>query len=408
MNARIIQAKDFKRAELKDNQQIEKTVAEILNDIRTNGDKAVNSWSQKIDGQKAKLITLKAFDDYDLEPKLANAIKFAYQRIKTFCEFQAKDLKNDAFNDGFGEFGYKYLPIERIGAYIPGGRFPLISTALMTITPAKIVGCPDIIACSPSNHPALLAAASLAGATQFLHLGGAQAIGALSYGFGEIEAVNMIVGPGNAYVNSAKAQVQHRTKIDTLAGPSELLIYAEKLKNPDWIMFDALAQAEHDPNAISLVVSTSQQLLENLYIRTNASTSGQSLIQNEQILFIHAENPTQAIELINDYAPEHLLVTDAECDINVFTNYGSLFIGENSAVAFGDYCTGPNHTLPTNGAGKNSGGLSVHQFLKVLSTQKVNDKGRIELAKTSSILAQAEGLTFHQSSAEQRKRCKKE
>ncbi|HFC29475.1 MAG TPA: histidinol dehydrogenase, partial [Oceanospirillales bacterium] len=386
---KIIQTKDFKRAEIKDNQQIEKTVAEILNDIRTNGDKAVNSWSQKIDGQKGKLITLKAFDNYDLEPKLANAIKFAYQRIKAFCEFQAKDLKNDAFNDGFGEFGYKYLPIERIGAYIPGGRFPLISTALMTITPAKVVGCPDIIACSPSNHPALLAAASLAGATQFLHLGGAQAIGALSYGFDEIAAVNMIVGPGNAYVNSAKAQVQHRTKIDTLAGPSELLIYAEKLQNPDWIMFDALAQAEHDPNAISLVVSTSQQLLENLYTRANASTAGQSLIQNEQILFIHAENPTQAIELINDYAPEHLLVTDAECDINVFTNYGSLFIGENSAVAFGDYCTGPNHTLPTNGAGKNSGGLSVHQFLKVLSTQKVNDKGRIELAKTSSILAQA-------------------
>ena len=405
---KIIQTKDFKRAEIKDNQQIEKTVAEILNDIRTNGDKAVNSWSQKIDGQKGKLITLKAFDNYDLEPKLANAIKFAYQRIKTFCEFQAKDLKNDAFNDGFGEFGYKYLPIERIGAYIPGGRFPLISTALMTITPAKVVGCPDIIACSPSNHPALLAAASLAGATQFLHLGGAQAIGALSYGFDEIAAVNMIVGPGNAYVNSAKAQVQHRTKIDTLAGPSELLIYAEKLQNPDWIMFDALAQAEHDPNAISLVVSTSQQLLENLYTCTNASTAGQSLIQNEQILFIHVENQAQAIELINDYAPEHLLVTDAECDINVFTNYGSLFIGENSAVAFGDYCTGPNHTLPTNGAGKNSGGLSVHQFLKVLSTQKVNDKGRIELAKTSSILAQAEGLTFHQSSAEQRKRCKNE
>ena len=400
MNAKIIQAKDFKRAELKDNQKIDKTVAEILNDIRINGDKAVNSWSQKIDGKQAEFIKLKTFDDYNLEAQLAKAIKIAYQRIKAFCEFQAKDLKNDAFNDGFGEFGYKYLPIEHIGAYVPGGRFPLISTALMTITPAKVVGCPEIIACSPSNHPALLAAASLAGATQFLHLGGAQAIAALSYGFGEIAAVNMIVGPGNAYVNSAKAQVQHRTKIDTLAGPSELLIYTEKLQNPDWIMFDALAQAEHDPNAISLVVSTSQQLLENLYTRTNASTAGQSLIQNKQILFIHAENQAQAIALINNYAPEHLLVTDTQCNINVFTNYGSLFIGENSAVAFGDYCTGPNHTLPTNGAGKNSGGLSVHQFLKVLSTQKVNDKGRTELAKTSSILAQAEGLIFHQKSAQ--------
>ncbi len=400
---KIIQAKDFKRAELKDNQQIEDTVAEILNDIRSNGGMAVDSWSQKIDGQKGKLIALKAFEDYGLKPELSEAIKIAYKRIKAFCEFQAKDLKNDSFNDGFGDFGYIYQPIKRIGAYIPGGRFPLISTSLMTITPAKVAGCADIVACSPSDHPALLAAASLAGATQFLHLGGAQAIGALSYGYGQIDAVNMIVGPGNAYVNSAKAQVQHRTKIDTLAGPSELLIYAETLENPEWIMYDALAQAEHDPNAISLVVSTSQQLLENLYTRTNASTAGQSLIKNKQILFINCEAQAQAIALINDYAPEHLLVTDTNCDMSLFTNYGSLFIGENSAVAFGDYCTGPNHTLPTNGAGKNSGGLSVHQFLKVLSTQKVNDKGRIELAKTSSILAEAEGLVFHQESAEVRK-----
>ncbi len=403
MSARIIKAKDYKRAELKDNQQIENTVAEILNDIRINGDTAVNQWSEKIDGQRGELIVLKAFEEYDLKPKLSEAIKVAHQRINAFCEFQAKDLVNDSFNDGFGEFGYKYQPIERIGAYIPGGRFPLISTSLMTITPAKVAGCPNIIACSPSNHPALLAAASLAGATQFLHLGGAQAIGALSFGYAQIDAVNMIVGPGNAYVNSAKAQVQHRTKIDTLAGPSELLIYAENLQNPDWIVLDALAQAEHDPDAISLVVSTSQQLLENLYTRTNASASGQSLIENKQILFILCENQAQAAELINDYAPEHLLVTNIDCDLNLFTNYGSLFIGENSAVAFGDYCAGPNHTLPTNGAGKNSGGLSVHQFLKVLSTQKVNDKGRVELVKTSSILAEAEGLVFHQQSADVRK-----
>ncbi|HHL32117.1 MAG TPA: histidinol dehydrogenase [Oceanospirillales bacterium] len=402
MNANIIQAQDFKRAELKDNQQIKKTVAEILKDIRNNGDTAVNQWSQKIDGQTGRLIALSPFAKYDLAPELALAIKTAYQRIKTFCEFQIKDLKNDSFNDDFGEFGYKYQAIERIGAYIPGGRFPLISTSLMTITPAQVAGCADIIACSPSNHPALLAAASLAGATQFLQLGGAQAIGALSYGYNDIDAVHMIVGPGNAYVNLAKAQVQHRTKIDTLAGPSELLIYSNALENPAWIVLDALAQGEHDPNAISLVVSTSQQLLENLYTRTNASAAGQQMLANKQILFIQAENQAQAVALINAYAPEHLLVTDGNCDLSLFSNYGSLFIGENSAVAFGDYCAGPNHTLPTNGAGKNSGGLSVHQFLKVLSTQKVNAKGRIELAKTAAILAQAEGLNFHQKSAEVR------
>jgi histidinol dehydrogenase len=269
----------------------------------------------------------------------------------------------------------------------------------MTLTPAQVAGCPVRIACSPSDHPAILAAASLAGATQFLHLGGAQAIGALSFGFDDIKPVNMIVGPGNAYVNTAKAQVQSHTKIDTLAGPSELMIYANELKNTEWIMYDALAQAEHDIDAVSIVVSTSKQLLENLYTCTTAHESGVELIKNKQIQFVLANNNEQALDIINDYAPEHLLVTDTQIDIKLFTNYGSLFIGENSAVAFGDYCAGPNHTLPTNGAGKYSGGLSVHQFFKVLSTQKINDKGRTKLAKVSAILAKAEGLKFHQKSA---------
>ncbi len=400
MKDEIIQAKDYKRAKLKNQDTIEKTVTQILQDIKLNSDKAINKWSKKIDGQIGQIIKLKPFAHYNLKPELTQAIKTAHKRIKDFCEFQIKDLKDDSFNDGFGEFGYKYVPIDRIGAYIPGGRFPLISTALMTLVPAQVAACPVRIACSPSTHPALLAAASLAGATHFLQLGGAQAIGALSYGFAEINAVNMIVGPGNSYVNFAKAQVQHRTKIDTLAGPSELLIYTEKLKNPDWIMLDALAQAEHDPNAISLIVSTSKQLLENLYTRTKADTVAIELLKNKQIVFIQAENQDQAIELINNYAPEHLLVTDTNLEISKFINYGSLFIGENSAVAFGDYCTGPNHTLPTNAVGKNSGGLSVHQFLKVLSTQKVNTNGRNELAKISAILAKEEGLKFHQKSAE--------
>lgn len=397
-----INAKDFVRPKIEDLKTVENTVKTILDDIQTQGDTAVHQWSKKIDGNGAKIIKLLPFEKYNLEFELAVAIKIAYQRIRAFSEFQAKDLNNQSFTDDCGEFGFLYQPIDRIGAYIPGGRFPLISTALMTLTPAQVAGCPVRIACSPSNHPAILAAASLAGATQFLHLGGAQAIGALSYGFDKIKPVNMIVGPGNTYVNAAKSQVQSRTKIDTLAGPSELMIYAEEINNPDWIMYDALAQAEHDTDAVSIIVSSSKQLLENLYTCTNSCESGVNLINNKQIQFILAENKEQAIQLINDYAPEHLLVTDILTDTKLFTNYGSLFIGENSAVAFGDYCAGPNHTLPTNGAGKNSGGLSIHQFFKVLSTQKINDKGRIKLSKTSSILARAEGLIFHQKSAKVR------
>lgn len=399
----IIQAQSFRRPVIDNLIAVEQTVEKILTDIQLNGDEAVNRWSEDIDKQSAKFIELKAFEEYELDEQLIDAIQTAHIRIKKFCEFQIKNLKSESFTDNIGEFTSVYQPLQSIGAYIPAGRFPLISTALMTLTPAQVAGCPVRIACSPSNNPALLAAASLAGATVFLQLGGAQAIGALSYGFDTVKPVNMIVGPGNAYVNSAKSQIQHRTKIDTLAGPSELLIYANELEHPDWIILDALAQAEHDKDAVSLIVSTSKTLLQNLYEKALTAPSSQKLLENQQILFVLADNKTQAIDFINDYAPEHLLVCNKNMDMSVFVNYGSLFIGENSAVAFGDYCSGPNHTLPTNGMGKSFGGLGVHQFMKVLTTQKISDSGRTKMAKTASILAEAEGLVFHRKSSEVRK-----
>ncbi len=403
MSAKHSPVSDYQRPAFKDQSKIEDTVAKILDKIKVHGDQAVQAISQKIDQQDAQYIALLPFDDYDLDQGLKDAIQSAHRRIQKFCQFQIKDLKNEQFSDEMGEFGVVYQPIERIGAYIPGGQFPLISTALMTLVPAKVAGCPIRVACSPSDHPALLAAASLAGATQFLHLGGAQAIGALSYGYDQTEPVNMIVGPGNAYVNQAKAQVQHRTQIDTLAGPSELLIYANQIKQPEWLMFDALAQAEHDANAISIVVSESAELLENLYDLLAEHDRGKELLKHDNIVLLLAEDQQQSLDFINDYAPEHLMVCDESLKTSLFKNYGSLFIGENSAVAFGDYCAGPNHTLPTAGAAKFSGGLSVHQFLKVLSTQKINQTGRGVLANISAKLAAAEGLIYHQKSAEIRK-----
>ena len=399
----VIKAADYVRPALKDNQQVAATVSEILTDIKNEGDEAVDRWTEQIDGRQAGYITLKPFDEYDLSDELKASIQFAYQRIKNFCQFQIKDLKSDAFSDDIGEFGYIYQPIERVGAYIPGGQFPLISTAMMTLTPAQVAGCPVRVACSPSDHPALLAAASLAGATEFLHLGGAQAIGALSYGYKDTAAVNLVVGPGNAYVNQAKAQIQGRTAIDTLAGPSELLIYANEVTEPEWLMLDALAQAEHDANAVSVVVSESEQLLENLYIALENHDDGKQLLANDNVVLVLSANQEESVAFINDYAPEHLTVCDTDFDCSLLTNYGSLFVGENSAVAFGDYCAGPNHTLPTEGAAKFSGGLSVHQFLKVQSTQKISDAGRAELAQHAANLAEAEGLIYHQKSSEVRK-----
>ncbi|MFC3192716.1 histidinol dehydrogenase [Marinicella sediminis] len=394
---------DYIRPAFKDQSKIEQTVAKILDKIKNHGDAAVQAISQKIDQQDAQYIDLLPFDEYPIDQSLKDAIQSAHRRIKKFCQFQIKDLKNDQFSDEMGDFGFVYQPIEHIGAYIPGGQFPLISTALMTLIPAQVAGCPVRVACSPSDHPALLAAASLAGATQFLHLGGAQAIGALSYGYDQTPAVNLIVGPGNAYVNQAKAQVQHRTQIDTLAGPSELLIYGNQIKQPEWLMFDALAQAEHDANAVSVVVSETPELLENLYDLLDEHPKGKELLNNDNIVLLLADDQPQALAFINDYAPEHLMVCDESMKTALFKNYGSLFIGENSAVAFGDYCAGPNHTLPTAGAAKFSGGLSVHQFLKVQSTQKINNTGRGVLANISAKLAAAEGLTYHEQSAEIRK-----
>lgn len=403
MNDKFITVEKYQRPEFKDHNKIEGIVANILEQIKVQGDQAVQASSQKIDQQEVKYIELLHFDDYEIEQGLKDAIQSAHRRIKKFCQFQIKDLKSDHFSDEMGDFGFVYQPIERIGAYIPGGQFPLISTALMTLTPAQVAGCVDRVACSPSDDPALLAAASLAGATQFLHVGGAQAIGAMSYGFDQTQPVNLIVGPGNAYVNEAKAQVQHRTQIDTLAGPSELLIYANDIKQPEWLMLDALAQAEHDDNAVSIVVSESSALLENLYDLLSKHDKGKQLLEESNISLLLAKDQQQALDFINDYAPEHLMVCDESLKTSLFKNYGSLFIGENSAVAFGDYCAGPNHTLPTAGAAKFSGGLSVHQFLKVLSTQKINQTGRGVLANISAKLAAAEGLVYHQKSAEIRK-----
>ncbi len=402
MTAEISTVQYYSRPPLRQQSAVVDTVRTLMQQVAENGDAAIEQFSHEIDGFAPRVIPLKAFADYALSETLKAAIKSSHQRIKKFCRFQAEGLKTNTYRDDCGEFTSLYQPIERIGAYIPGGRFPLISTALMTLTPAQVAGCPVRIACSPSDHPAILAAASLAGATEFINIGGAQAIAALSYGWSGIKPVNMIVGPGNAYVNEAKAQIQHRTAIDTLAGPSELLIYANKVKHIDWLVADALAQAEHDPAAVSVVVSESGSLLTEIKDKLESQNKSNRLFQQGNVVLLHSDSQTASIEFINDYAPEHLQVCIDGIHPDLFTNYGSLFLGENSAVAFGDYCSGPNHTLPTAGAAKYSGGLSVHQFVKVLTRQCISDQGRGVLAEIAAQMARSEGLVEHQRSAELR------
>ena len=398
----IIKAKDWSRPKLNADSHIESKVQAILNSIQKEGDSAIDRYSLEFDQQPVKVIELKPFEHYQLKDDLANSIKLAAIRIEKFALFQKQGIRSQSFSDKFGCYGQVVSPIERVGAYIPGGRYPLISTALMTLIPAKIAGSPVRIACSPSNHPAILAAASLAGATQFIQLGGVQAIGALAYGYQDNLPVDVIVGPGNIWVNEAKKQLQSQVKIDGLAGPSELLALCDGEQPIEWLAFDALAQAEHDPLACSLIVSDDSNWLVSMLSFLERNSQTKNLLKQKQIELVYAESIEELAKFSNQYAPEHLMLCHENIDQTLLSNYGSLFVGANSAVALGDYITGPNHTLPTLGYARQNGGLNVNTFLRILTTQTVNEEGRQALSKIAMPIAEAEGLTYHYQSLQVR------
>ena len=403
----ITKASDWQRPALKATDDVSEKVTTMLSQIRGEGlglglglgvddrDKKIEQLSMQFDKIIPTVIKLKAFDEYKLDDELAESIKTAHQRIEAFAKFQLSRVESSKYTDDFGTFGQVISPIKKIGAYIPGGRFPLISTALMTLVPAKVAGSTIRIACSPSTNPALLAAASLAGATEFIHIGGVQAIAALAYGYQQTPAVDLIVGPGNIWVNEAKKQVQGSVKIDGLAGPSELLALCDSKQPLDWLAWDALAQAEHDPLACSLIVSDDQNWLLKLQHYLEANAQFAELIANKQIELIHTESMKQTVQFSENYAPEHLMLCHEAISENELSNYGSLFVGANSAVALGDYITGPNHTLPTLGFARQTGGLSVNTFLRIKTVQKVTNQGRKALSKLAMPLAKAEGLMNH-------------
>lgn len=391
----IVNARDWRRPEFNESKELSGSVAEILRDIEKDGDVAIEEYANTFDGKAPQTIGLKPFDEYDLEPELKESIKTAARRIEHFALFQKALIKEQSFSDDFGEYRQRIHPIERVGAYIPGGRNPLISTALMTLLPAKVAGCKVRMACSPSDHPALLAAASLAGATHFRLLGGVQAIGAFAFGYQDHEKVDLIVGPGNAWVNEAKKQCQGRVKIDGLAGPSELLALCDGDQPIDWLAKDALAQAEHDPNACSLIASDDRAWLEQMHEHLTASDEGKQLIDDRQVELIYTETVTDLIAFSEMYAAEHLMLCHKDIDEDDLTNYGSLFVGANSAVALGDYISGPNHTLPTLGYARQNGGLNVNTYLRIMTVQTITDEGRDALSRAAMPLADAEGLVQH-------------
>ena len=382
--------------------EVRDRVRAMLDEIEAEGDEAINRFSQRFDGFAPHVIELRPWREYPLTPETARHLEIAAERIADFATMQREMYRDVERKDAYGRFGHRIVPLERMAAYIPGGRFPLVSTALMTLIPARVAGVPERVAVSPGDHPGILAAASLAGATQFVRMGGAQAIAALASGCALTDPVDMVVGPGNAYVNAAKALLQDRVKIDTLAGPSEILVLCDGSANPEWVAFDLLAQAEHDPMALSVIGCTDRRLLQDIVDAVETEAARHPEKDKGIIQPVLCRDTDEMIALSNRMGPEHLQVMCEELDTHRLTHYGSLFIGHHSAVALGDYCTGPNHTLPTMGVARQKGGLQVGDFLKVLTWQQVDPEAYAGLAPTGIALADTENLFFHRRSLEVR------
>ena len=377
-----------------------RVVREIIKEVRESGDKAVQRYTQQFDGNQLINFAVSKKEIQDayavVDMQTIKSIKHAILNIKKFAQTQMDQLKNFEYESKGIILGQKVEPIEIVGAYIPGGRYPLPSSALMTIVPAKIAKVKKIIICSPKIQPVTIVAADLAGADIIFKVGGAQAIAAMAYGTESIPKVNKIVGPGNIYVTLAKKEIYGSCGIDMLAGPSEILMIADNTANPQFVRADLLAQLEHDPLAKATLICLDKEILSKVKKIIKESIKNLTLVK--------AKDLNQAFAIANNEAPEHLVlvIKTPKKYLSKLKNFGSLFLGNYSAVAFGDYCSGTNHVLPTNKNAKFSSGLSVRDFVKIQTYQFLDKKAAKTLAKTAISLAKSEGLKEHKESVEVR------
>jgi histidinol dehydrogenase len=402
-----------------DEAEIGAAVREIIADVRARGDEAVREYTRRFDGPVRAGFRV-AREEVEgalraLGAEERGALEFALGNIKAFAEAQRACLRDlPGFSPVPGvTLGHRLLPVERALCYVPGGAYPLFSTALMLITPAKAAGVSRVIACSPPVkgssriHPVTLAAMALAGADEIYAVGGAQAIAAFAYGTDEIPRVDLITGPGNAYVAEAKRQCYGRVGIDFIAGPSEVLIIADKDARPALLAADLLAQCEHDALAQAILVSTDRAVAEKAreevvrQLRELSTSEKASRSWADYGAIYLADTLDEAVDFANERASEHLElhIKNTEAVIPRLRNYGALFVGENAAEVFGDYAAGTNHALPTCGASRWTGGVSVGTFLKTLTFQNADAAGAAVLSPIVSLLAQTEGLDAHRRAA---------
>lgn len=386
-------------------------VADIIADVKENGDTAVKAYCAKFD--KAELTSLEVTPEEiqeaisQVEPEFLDILREAAENIRSFHSRQARNSFVIADKPGI-VLGQKITPIEKVGVYVPGGTAAYPSTVLMDTIPAKIAGCPQLVMVTPPGrdgkvNPAILAAASIAGVNRIFKVGGAQAIAALAYGTESIPKVDKIVGPGNAFVAEAKKQVFGRVSIDMIAGPSEILVIADGKSNPIHVAADLLSQAEHDKLASAVLVTDSEELAQavqaelerQLPLLPRQEIARASIENNGKIIV--AETLMAGIEIANEIAPEHLelQVDDPFSYLDAIQNAGSIFLGRSCPEALGDYFAGPNHTLPTSGTARFSNPLSVDDFVKKSQFSYYTPEALAKAADKIAAFAEKEGLRAH-------------
>jgi histidinol dehydrogenase len=380
--------------------KVENTVTAIVTEVRKRGDAGLRKYASKFDGLAPDASLLVSREEMKAAweataPKLQAAMQVAQANIRAFAEAQKPKEWTLAASAGVTT-GQIVRPLESVGCYVPGGRYPLPSTLLMTVTPAQVAGVEQIVVCSPKPARETMAAAWLAGVAEFYRVGGAQAIAALAYGTETIARVNKIVGPGNLFVTAAKVMVSGECGIDMPAGPTEIVVTSET-DDAAGIAADLVAQAEHDPEALAVLITSNVALAEAVKAEVKAQAKS-NLIAKQSLaaqgcIFV-TETVAEARELTNRLAPEHLTV-DKAADLKWVKNAGSVFVGNYSPQSMGDYVSGPNHVLPTGRNGRVRGGLSVMDFVKVITVQEYTRKGLRAMGPYAIALAEAEGLKGH-------------
>ena len=401
--------------------QVRSTVEQLLADIEVRGDEAVRELSQKFDNWNPKefRLTRAQIDECvkSLPKQVVDDIKFAQQQIRNFAQIQRDALRDVEVETLPGVvLGHKNIPVNSVGCYVPGGKYPMVASAHMSIVTAKVAGVKRIIACAPpykgAPHPAIVAAMHLAGANEIYALGGVQAIGAMAIGTTSIKPTDMIAGPGNAFVAESKRQLSGRVGIDLFAGPTETLVIADEAVDGEICATDLLGQAEHGPNSPAILLTTSRRLAEDtvkeierqLTVLSTAPVAGQAWKDYGQVIL--CKDNAEMVKEADRIASEHVQVMTRDNDyfLKNMTNYGALFIGPETNVSYGDKVIGTNHTLPTRKAARYTGGLWVGKFIKTCTYQRVKPEATAMIGEYCSRLCAVEGFAGHKEQADLRVR----